>query len=120
MWECRRHGQKTREDVLKQPKRISTTSVAQQVRTAFLNGIKAERARAMFEQYGWVYCQRCTKAADGMNLDDALKWAMKSLDSAHTVKRARGTRYLGPTRMGIDTPTNVSLLCRKCHEETEK
>lgn len=125
VWNCPRHTDHDHERSWK-PKRIDRSkrqiaglSVAQQVRTAFLNGIRAERARAQYENKGWVFCERCGKSAEGLNLDDAIKWAMTQLDAAHVVKRARGARYKGPTRQGVDAPTNVALLCRKCHEETE-
>lgn len=71
VWNCPRHA-RTWQEVDSKLKGISKTSVAQQVRTAFLTGIKAERARLMYDNFGWVVCERCQVAKQGLNVGAVL------------------------------------------------
>lgn len=85
-------------------KPMNIKTKGQEIRTAYLAGIRDERMREMLEQ-GAVECERCNDATG-------------ELDPHHVVPRSRGARYK-PGAPGIDEPGNIWLVCRRCHGEIE-
>lgn len=96
MHKCPRHGVKANR---KERRRLQAASTKQQVRNAFLAGIKAQR---MADK---PWCENCGRT-DG------------PLDLHHITKRSQGSRFDGE-EYGVDRPQNLSLLCRWCHAKVE-
>lgn len=103
MYNCPRHGivkpqrERTKSGTLKRGKRPRQVSDKQEVRNAYLRGVKEA---LIYEQdkRGGARCAVC--GAQGVPFD---------LD--HIVGRVRG----GPDT--VDRVDNLQLLCRPCHEQ---
>lgn len=127
---CPKHGlqraskPKGKGNPLLRSKPIKQQSDKQAIRQAFLAGIKAERLRYQLVSLGDSKCEWCEKFMDVQGDADPTEqeWieeAMGTLDAHHVQSRDKGRRYQGPQDHGIDSPTNIVLLCRSCHAETE-
>lgn len=93
-------------------RRLRSRSWNQDVREAFLAGVKAERISALLED-GFAECSRC-----GAEFHDYAA-ASGSLELHHAVKRGRGPGYRPNRGLGVDHPDNLQLVCRPCHRELE-
>lgn len=92
---------------------MAASSEKQDVRQAFLAGIKAERLRAQSAVARPLElpfrCEGCSRGARGP----------EDLDLHHVIGRDKGIGYRPSQGPGVDAPTNLKLLCRPCHEKTE-
>lgn len=81
--------------------RLKAQSHKQDVRQAFLEGIRAERMRT----HPW--CEKC--GVEGWEVHLSLH---------HIVKRSHQGRFDGD-EYGVDRPQNLTLLCWLCHQRLE-
>lgn len=91
----------------KKRKSLAPVSHKQEIRTAFLQGIRAERMRIA------PTCEVCSRTYR------TLEEAWQELDLHHTEKRSQGQGYRGALRWGVDAPELLLLVCRRCHIELE-
>lgn len=107
---------------------LRKVSDKQAIRTAFLQGIKAERIYQMYQNFAEIRCEECKRfhsefdPRDYEEQPDA-EWIeehMCFLDGHHgPTPRDKGRGYRTPMDHGVDSPTNIKLLCRGCHQATE-
>lgn len=97
----------------KRGKPLKHSSAKQDVRSAYLAGVKAERISHSYLLLGYVQCERCKLEYFGIG------GAHQGLDLHHVTKRSQGQGYR-PGKAGVDSPGNLELLCRQCHREVEK
>ena len=108
---------------------LKQKSDKQKIRDAFLMGIKAERIRGMIEEFGEPKCEECGRviASDipyenvsiEVTVSEYIEACMELLDGHHIKPRDSGPPYKTWNNHGIDSPANITLLCRKCHRATE-
>lgn len=105
---------------------LKSKSDKQKIRDAFLMGVKAERIRGMIWNFGEPKCEECGRAMIGnvsvgreVELSEYVESCMELLDGHHVKPRDSGPPYKAWNDHGIDTPANIKLLCRACHEATE-
>lgn len=94
----------------KKRKPIKTQSQKQEVREAFLSGVKASLLES-----GVRDCSRCPRSFE--SFDDA--WAGLSLHHSNEWKRGQGTGFRGGKQFGVDDPRNLEIVCRACHRQLE-
>ena len=100
---------------------IKQKSDKQAIREAFLAGVKAERIRNEIGVQGFAMCEDCgvkVSRAPGSTAA-AVESNMRALDVHHIRPRSSGKGFTAPNDHGVDSPTNLVLLCRKCHSATE-
>lgn len=96
----------------KRTKGVRQVSDKQEVRNAYLAGVKAERISHALLTEGKASCSRCPRSFTTNGS------AHKGLDLHHTERRSGGRGYR-PGDAGVDAPAKVELLCRDCHRLAE-
>lgn len=97
--------------------RLSPTSEKQDLRQAYLQGVKDSIITSMIRGGSAAWCEHCEK-----NVADSLEGARKTLDlHHHDQKRSEAKGYDHKTRKpGADNPMGILLVCRDCHRQLEQ
>lgn len=104
---------------------LKQKSDKQKIRDAFLQGIKAERLRWMIEEFGEPKCEGCRGSMVGdvvggeASIEEYIETCMELLQGHHVIPRDSGPPYKAWNDHGVDTPSNIKLLCKPCHRATE-
>lgn len=95
------------ESVKRKP--LKPQSLTQAKRTAFLEGVRAERLAFQLETGNGNWCEHCKRRP----LNAA------GLELHHVEKRSKGKGFRSRGSLGTDDPRNLLMVCRPCHDGLE-